>query len=163
REVVEALGRARPRDREPPHLQAGHRGFARRVDVLPAQVIHRAGGEHLHLVPLREVLGDPARVQLRPADDLLAEALDDEAHPHRGGRSAFSRSSASQRCRSACSSTCKRAVSRTLLWSRWAKYRLTWACRFRRWSVYSRTNGRTTFLARMRARPARPGRVVRIR
>ena len=52
------------------------------VVVLPGQVVDRAGGQHLDLVRARQPLRDPARVQLRPADDLLAVALDDEADPH---------------------------------------------------------------------------------
>ena len=120
-ELVEALRRAAPRHRKASHGKAGHPRLARLVDVLPREVVHRARGQHLHRVPLGEVLRDPAGVQLRPADDLLAEALDDEPDPHRDGRVPLSRSSASQRWRSACSSTCSRAVSRTLLWRRWAK------------------------------------------
>ena len=52
------------------------------IVVPPLEVVEGAGGEDLHLVPLGQALGQPAAVQLRPAVDLEAVALDDEGELH---------------------------------------------------------------------------------
>ena len=111
---IEGPDVARTRHREAAHPHAVHTRLACREHVLPAHVVGRRGGEHLDLVALGHVLGDPAAVQLGAAHHLRPVALDDEGDLHPRPLS-FSFWSASTRLRSAATSTCSRTTSRTRL------------------------------------------------
>ncbi len=120
---IEGLEPALADDREAQHPDAVDARLAGWQHVLPAQVVDRGRGQDRDLVPLRHVLGDPAAVQLRPADDLRPVALDDEAdlHPRLSSlppTSARPPDSSSTLFRSAAVSTCSFTTSRTRLWPR---------------------------------------------
>ena len=69
-------------DPKTPHADAVDRLHARRQLVLPRDVVRSARGQDFDLGVLREVLGDVAGVQLGPAIDRLAVALNDDGELH---------------------------------------------------------------------------------
>ena len=84
RVLVERLEVARLRVGETPHGDAADAIGALGVLVFPRRVLARARREHVHLMPLGEVLGDQAAVVLGSAEDLRAVALNDESNTHEG-------------------------------------------------------------------------------
>jgi hypothetical protein len=82
RQAVERVDVAGPRGRESPHGDPAHAVGPLGILVLPGDVVARAGGQHLHLVTLREPLCDQTAAVLGSAEDLRAVALDDEGEFH---------------------------------------------------------------------------------
>ena len=78
--AVERFDVAGPRIREAPHGHAADPVGPLGVLVRPRDVVLRAGGQHLDVVPGREPLGNQSAVILGATQDLGAVALDDKCN-----------------------------------------------------------------------------------
>jgi hypothetical protein len=76
-QVHETVQLARPRDRKAEHAQRADPLLARRIVILPRDVILRGRREDRDVVARGEVFGDKAAMAFRAAGDVGAEAMDD--------------------------------------------------------------------------------------